>query len=235
MGQDHAGHLNDAILRTAIDLRLGPLDLRSVCRELADYANAIEPSGQGRLKTRAPSRMLSEPLLHPQASVARSLLCRRAGRSSTHWACRRLPPPPLSLGATMASSSFWERDALQFAERLSAVNTNFAEVAHVHRLGKGRRLKCLRQHLISKICALSIITLVLVPFTAPFKTFGLAGPSSGHSHDGLPKHKIDADEKLVGVCNESLVAPVQNIAAIEPARGRNQVEERQVHATILRL
>jgi hypothetical protein len=115
------------------------------------------------------------------------------------------------------------------------VNTNFAEVAHVHRLGKGRRLKCLRQHLISKICSLSIITLVLVPFTAPFKTYGLAGPSSGHANDGLPKHKIESDEKLVGVLSSSLVAPVPNIVALEPSRRRSQIEERQLQATNLRL
>jgi hypothetical protein len=41
---------NDVILRTAVDLRLDALELRSVCTEPADYANAIEPSGQGGLK-----------------------------------------------------------------------------------------------------------------------------------------------------------------------------------------
>jgi hypothetical protein len=41
---------NDAILRTAIDLRIDALELRSVCTEPADYANPIEPSGQGGLK-----------------------------------------------------------------------------------------------------------------------------------------------------------------------------------------
>jgi hypothetical protein len=41
---------NDAILRTAIDLRIDALELRSICTEAADYANPIEPSGQGGLK-----------------------------------------------------------------------------------------------------------------------------------------------------------------------------------------
>jgi lysophospholipase L1-like esterase len=41
---------NDAILRTAVDLRLDALELRSICTEAADYANPIEPSGQGGLK-----------------------------------------------------------------------------------------------------------------------------------------------------------------------------------------
>jgi hypothetical protein len=41
---------NDAILRAAVDLRVDALELRSVCTEAADYANPIEPSGQGGLK-----------------------------------------------------------------------------------------------------------------------------------------------------------------------------------------
>jgi hypothetical protein len=41
---------NDVILRTAVDLRLDALELRSICTEPADYANAIEPSSQGGLK-----------------------------------------------------------------------------------------------------------------------------------------------------------------------------------------
>jgi hypothetical protein len=41
---------NDVILRTAIERRLDALELRSICSEPADYANPIEPSGQGGLK-----------------------------------------------------------------------------------------------------------------------------------------------------------------------------------------
>jgi hypothetical protein len=41
---------NDVILRTAIDLRLDALELRSICTDAADYANPIEPSSQGGLK-----------------------------------------------------------------------------------------------------------------------------------------------------------------------------------------
>jgi hypothetical protein len=41
---------NDAILRTAIDHGLDAIELRSICTAPADYANPIEPSGQGGLK-----------------------------------------------------------------------------------------------------------------------------------------------------------------------------------------
>lgn len=41
---------NDAIVRVAFEHRLGIIDLRLVCSEPGDYANPIEPSGQGGLK-----------------------------------------------------------------------------------------------------------------------------------------------------------------------------------------
>jgi hypothetical protein len=41
---------NDVILRTAIARRLDILELRAVCIDSEDYANAIEPSGSGGLK-----------------------------------------------------------------------------------------------------------------------------------------------------------------------------------------
>lgn len=41
---------DDAILRTAAELRVDVLELRSVCTERGDYANPIEPSGRGGRK-----------------------------------------------------------------------------------------------------------------------------------------------------------------------------------------
>jgi len=41
---------NDVILRAAFDRGLNVIDLRAVCTEAADYANPIEPSGQGGRK-----------------------------------------------------------------------------------------------------------------------------------------------------------------------------------------
>jgi hypothetical protein len=50
---------NDVILRTAVEQRLDAVELRSICREPADYVNAIEPSGQGGLKlARAVARLI---------------------------------------------------------------------------------------------------------------------------------------------------------------------------------
>jgi hypothetical protein len=44
---------NDAIQRTALDLGLSVIELRAVCSEPSDYANAIEPSGAGGAKIAA--------------------------------------------------------------------------------------------------------------------------------------------------------------------------------------
>jgi hypothetical protein len=41
---------NDVILRVAFERHASVIDLRLVCSERADYANPIEPSGQGGLK-----------------------------------------------------------------------------------------------------------------------------------------------------------------------------------------
>jgi hypothetical protein len=115
------------------------------------------------------------------------------------------------------------------------VSIDLAEAAHVHRSRKGRRITRLRRHVISKLCALSIIALVLTPFTAPFKTYDLADSRSDHAHDALPKDKIGADEKLAGVSEESVAAPVLNIVSVEPSPRPSQIRERQLHATILRI
>lgn len=41
---------NDVILRTAVTMRLGVIELRDVCAAPSDYANPIEPSANGGLK-----------------------------------------------------------------------------------------------------------------------------------------------------------------------------------------
>ena len=65
---------NDVILRVAFERRLTVIDLRSVCDEACDYANPIEPSGEGGAKIaraiavalgvvddrRAPSRVFAD-------------------------------------------------------------------------------------------------------------------------------------------------------------------------------
>jgi hypothetical protein len=59
---------NDIILRTAFDRGLDVIELRGICREACDYANPIEPSGEGGRKiARAIAHALGivEPLTTP--------------------------------------------------------------------------------------------------------------------------------------------------------------------------
>jgi len=61
---------NDAILSSAFALGLTVIELRSVCAEPGDYANAIEPSGQGGAKiARAIAHALG--LLEPPSPISR--------------------------------------------------------------------------------------------------------------------------------------------------------------------
>ncbi len=75
---------NDVILRTAIDLRVDALELRSICCDPADYANPIEPSGTGGAKIAAavarlvgavrggpePARVWGDAAMHHPAPIA---------------------------------------------------------------------------------------------------------------------------------------------------------------------
>ncbi len=49
---------NDAIMRAAADAGIPIIDLRRICTEDADYANAIEPSSHGGRKIAAALRRL---------------------------------------------------------------------------------------------------------------------------------------------------------------------------------
>jgi GDSL-like lipase/acylhydrolase family protein len=63
---------NDVILRVAFERQASVIDLRLVCSEMADYANPIEPSGQGGMK------------------IARAIVrATRAGPAGCYSACYR--------------------------------------------------------------------------------------------------------------------------------------------------
>jgi GDSL-like Lipase/Acylhydrolase family len=62
---------NDVILRTAVELRLDALELRSICTEPGDYANPIEPSGQGGSKIARAISHLVGAVDNPGAPPAR--------------------------------------------------------------------------------------------------------------------------------------------------------------------
>ena len=108
-------------------------------------------------------------------------------------------------------------------------------VPRVHRCRRGRTITILRRHTISKICALWLITLILTPFTAPFKSFDLANATSDRSHDGLPKDKTDSDQKVADPSDWFLFPPALNTIFVKPFARLSRIEVHQLQSTILRL
>ena len=99
------------------------------------------------------------------------------------------------------------------------LSTDLAELARVQRRRRARPISNLLGYTISKICALVFLALILVPFTAPFRTFELPSPHSDRSHNGLPKVKIGSDEKLVSSPAVSMGPPALTIVTVKaPAR-----------------
>jgi len=77
----------------------------------------------------------------------------------------------------------------------------------MQRLRRERRIDSLRHRAIAKIAAGCLITLSVLPFAAPFKSFDFAAHDS-HCPDGnLPKDKADCGDECVDVTDESLIPP----------------------------
>jgi hypothetical protein len=93
----------------------------------------------------------------------------------------------------------------------------------------------LRRRTISKISALCLVALGLLPFTAPFKTFDFASSRSDGSHDSLPKDKVDPDEQLASPPDESLIPPHLTIVGVAPFTRPSQHEEHPFFSMALRL
>jgi hypothetical protein len=108
-------------------------------------------------------------------------------------------------------------------------------VPRVHRCWRGRRSVSLRRHTISRICALWLITLILLPFTAPFKSYDLGNSTSDRSHDGLPKDKTDSDQKVAAPSDWFLFPPARNIIVVKHFARVSPVKEHQLQSTVLRL
>ena len=87
------------------------------------------------------------------------------------------------------------------------------------------------------MCALWIVALVLIPFTAPFKTYELAGSpqDAASSHDGLPKDKVASDEKLAGLSHVSEFPPPLCVVVVSLVARQTDTGHHQLRSTILRL
>jgi hypothetical protein len=85
------------------------------------------------------------------------------------------------------------------------------------------------------MCVVWLLGLILVPFTAPFKTFDLAGSTRGHSLDGLPKDKLCSDDKAAGPPPGSLFRPGLAFVPLQLISGSNQIETFHLQHLILRI
>jgi len=85
-----------------------------------------------------------------------------------------------------------------------------------------------------KIAALVLLGLILLPFTAPFKTYALSTPRSQHSDDQLVKDKLGYDETLVEPAQRCHVPAVLNVL-VSPPTLRNQIEQPPLRSAVLRI
>jgi hypothetical protein len=113
--------------------------------------------------------------------------------------------------------------------------TDFAKGRRVGRCRRAGTITYLPERAISKICALVFLALILVPFTAPFKTFEVAGSHHDGAHEGLPKDKIGSDEKAVDPSTSSLILPPLSIVIVTSAIRSHQIEQPLFRSMILRL
>ena len=106
----------------------------------------------------------------------------------------------------------------------------------MHRCRRSPEIFSLRRRTISKIAALFLVTLSLLPFSAPFKTLDFA---SSHSDDASPgsvvKDKVDGDEASLCTLDETLIPPQLKVVVVTPLTRANQLEEHQFSHTVLRL
>jgi hypothetical protein len=96
------------------------------------------------------------------------------------------------------------------------------------------RCRRMLQLAVAKIAAVTLIALILLPFTAPFKTYALSTRRSQHSDDQLVKDKLGYDEKLVEP-SEQLHAPVTVTVLVTARVLRDHVKQPQAHTTVLRI
>jgi hypothetical protein len=108
----------------------------------------------------------------------------------------------------------------------------------VHYRTGAQRLGRLRQHAISKACALWFIVLIVLPFTAPFATFQLNHSSNANPCDALPKDlkdKVGSDDKLALPSSWSVVPRPLTVVIVGSLPPLNQPKEHLPQHTVLRL
>jgi hypothetical protein len=107
----------------------------------------------------------------------------------------------------------------------------------VPRSRRADRFQSLRRHAASRIFAFAFITLILVPFTAPFPSYHLDS-AHGRPYDVLPKEfkdKLGSDESLVLPSDCPITLPALVALLIGPAVSSDQIANHRQRHTILRV
>jgi hypothetical protein len=95
----------------------------------------------------------------------------------------------------------------------------------------------LRRHATSRIFAVAFITLILLPFTAPFPTYHFDS-THGRPYDVLPKElkdKLGSDDSLVLPSDCPVTLPVLTTRFIGPSLRSDQSSSQQLRHTVLRV
>lgn len=106
----------------------------------------------------------------------------------------------------------------------------------MRRITRQQRLAGLRAHLVSKLSAITFIVLILLPFTAPFRSFDLTRTPT-HASDALPKEVKDktGSECALLPAHWSASAPLPETAPVESHRCPDSLDERPLRHVALRI
>ena len=105
----------------------------------------------------------------------------------------------------------------------------------MRRCRRRRTISSLSSRAISKISALCLVALCLLPFSAPFKVFDLGSSHGERSTTSVAKDKVDSDDEWVSAPDESLVPPHLMFVVVAPFTRPSQLEQHSLSSMALRL
>jgi hypothetical protein len=91
-----------------------------------------------------------------------------------------------------------------------------------------------RRHATARISALWLIALILLPWTAPFRTFDLSHSSGHQRFETVPKDKADGDATLL-VKPATAGLPVSIVVSTGTSRPRIDLDPGRAGPAVLRI
>jgi hypothetical protein len=96
------------------------------------------------------------------------------------------------------------------------------------------RIATFLRRALSRLAATVLITSILLPFTAPFKTYELTSSRKDQSGDQFYKDKLSDDKVVVGGDRGVAPAALTVVAATEPSAA-DQIIAHRILVTVLRI